>query len=127
MGELLLGIIYYMFTWCMLKYNNKDIKLYFVTLMSIYPTNSSASYSLQRKQYLWSPNLCFVSLKMHEIFFHMLRIHLKGNPHIEDIKINNAYFIIFIQISFRKLLNPFYLRCNELLFLLSLHYNNIIQ
>merc|ERR1719411_2486535 len=87
--------IYYMFTWCMLKYNNKDIKLYSVALMSIYTTNSSASYSLQRKQYLWSPNLCFVSLKMHEIFFHMLRIHLKGNPHLEDIKINNAYFINF--------------------------------
>ena len=91
-----------MFTWCMLKYNNKDIKLYFVTLMSIYTTNSSASYSLQRKQYLWSPNLCFVSLKMHEIFFHMLRIHLKGNPHLEDIKINNAYFINFYSNFLKK-------------------------
>ena len=109
-----------MFTWCMLNYNKKDTKLYFVTLMSIYTTNSSASYSLQRKQYLWSPNLCFVSLKMHEIFFHMLRIHLKGNPHLEDIKINNAYFIIFIPISFRKLLNP-NIHCNDYVKLMLHH------
>merc|ERR1712156_325984 len=124
MGELLLGIIYDMFTWCMLKYNNKDTKLYFVTLMSIYTTNSSASYSLQRKQYLWSPNLCFVSLKMHEIFSHATYTFEGKSPH-RGHQINNAYFIIFIPISFRKLLNP-NIHCNDYVKLILHHLMNYL-